>query len=48
MHYSNIKLCFHMHNDRDNAGVKEKHFKIGYGIIISMKVYYHIHLIDFM
>ena len=32
MYYSNIKLCIHMHNNRDNARVKEKCLKFGYGI----------------
>ena len=33
MHYSNIKLCIHMHYDRDNAIIKEKNIlKFGYGI----------------
>ena len=31
MHYSNIKLCIHRHNDRDNARVRNV-LKFGYGM----------------
>ena len=48
MHYSNIKLCIYMHNDRDKVRIKEKHFKIGHGINYKYGVHYHIHLIDFI
>ena len=32
MYNSNFKLCMWIHNDRNNARVKEIYFKIGYGI----------------